>query len=309
MRHATGPVSMWSYADSLPAGPPSMAMGEQATPLVEVAPGVSLKHEQTLPTGSFKARGSAVMVGLAQSLGVEAMVVDSSGNGGLAAAAYAEAASIPVEVFLPETTDPAKVAAIEGHGAVVRLVSGDRQAAAASARARVESSGAWYASHVYQPAFHHGVKTLAFELIDSDGETPHTVVVPAGNGTLVIGLWLGFRELLRAGRLAATPRIVGVQAARCAPLAGLAPSGASAATGITIAHPPRLGQVRAAITASRGAVLTVSEEEIASAVEDLSRRGTEVSATGAVAWAAWLRAPEAMPGQGSRCVVVLTGSS
>ena len=193
MSDTARPASMWTYGDSLPALPPSRPMGELVTPLVEVAPGVSLKHEQVLPTGSFKARGSAVMVGLAQSLGVEAMVLDSSGNAGLAAAAYAQAASIPLEVFLPATTDPSKVAAIAAHGAAVRLVSGDRQAAAEAARPRVDASGAWYASHVYQPAFHHGVKTLAFELIDSNGEIPATVVVPAGNGTLVIGLWLGFR--------------------------------------------------------------------------------------------------------------------
>ena len=248
------------------------------------------------------------MVGLAQSLGVEAMVLDSSGNAGLGRGR--RGSCIDPHRGVPACdTDPSKVAAIAAHGASVRIVSGDRQAAAESARERVESSGAWYASHVYQPAFHHGVKTLAFELIDSNGETPRTVVVPAGNGTLVIGLWLGFRELMRAGRLGTSPRIVGVQAARCAPLTGVAPTGNSVATGIAVAHPPRLGQVRAAITATRGTVMTVSEDEIASAVQDLSGRGADVSPTGAVAWAAWLRKPEVTPRRGGSCVVVLSGRS
>ena len=109
-----------------------------------------------------------------------------------------------------------------------------------AARATVERTGAWYASHVYRPAFVHGVKTLAFELWEQlGGRSPGRVVVPAGNGTLVLGLYLGFRELADRGHIGHLPAIVAVQAERCAPLAGRRPAGPTAATGIAIAHPPR----------------------------------------------------------------------
>ncbi len=140
------------------------------------------------------------------------------------------------EVYVPESTSPARVAAVEGLGARVVVVAGDRAAAGEAARAAAEETGAWYASHVYRPEFAHGVKTLAFELHEQLDGPPGTVVVPAGNGTLVLGLWLGFREL--GARL---PRIVAVQAERCAPLAGLAPTGPTAASGIAIPAPPRRG--------------------------------------------------------------------
>jgi threonine synthase len=248
------------------------------------------------------------MVGVAAGLGVDRLVADSSGNAGKAVAAYASAAGMAAEVFVPASTDPAKVGAMEEHGAHVVVVSGDRSEVARAARARVESGAGWYASHVYQPSFHHGVKTLAFELFEQvPGVETGTVVVPAGNGTLVIGLWLGFRELQACGRVTRVPSLVAVQAERCAPLAGLAPSGPTAATGIAIPDPPRAGPVRAAVMASGGRVVAVAEEAITGARASLARVGVDVEATAAAGWAGMAVLDRAGFGLAPPVVVVVTG--
>jgi threonine synthase len=299
---ATAPVwSLWRYQSVLPVCSiwKKVSLGEGLTPLVPVRPGLWCKLDYVAPTGSFKDRGAAVMMSVAAELGAAGVVVDSSGNAGRAVAAYAARAGIPAEVYVPESTAAAKVAAIEAFGARV-VAAGDRVAAAAAAQAAVEGSRAWYASHVYRPEFLHGVKTLAFELYEQCGGPPGTVVVPAGNGTLVLGLWLGFRELGRG-----LPRLVAVQAERCAPLAGLPPSGPTAAAGIAIAAPPRGSEVRAAVVATGGAVVTVSEEALGSARVDLARLGLGVEPTAAAAWAA-LPALDACP---QPAVVVLTGAA
>ena len=127
------------------------------------------------------------------------VVVDSSGNAGIAVAAYAARAGMAAEVFVPAGD-------VAGQGGGHRGVRGPggrrRRRPGRGGRGRpdaAEETGAWYASHVYRPAFVHGVKTLAFELWEQlGGRAPGTVVVPAGNGTLVLGLWLGFRELAAA---------------------------------------------------------------------------------------------------------------
>ncbi len=306
------PWSLWRYRAVLPAGRSweKVSLGEGMTPLVPVRPGVWCKLEYVSATRSFKDRGAAVMLAGAADLGVERIVADSSGNAGTAVAAYAGRAGIDAQVFVPEATPPAKVAAIETFGASVTIVPGDRAAAAAAARHAVARTGAWYASHVYRPAFVHGVKTLAFELWEQlDGRTPGLVVVPAGNGTLVLGLWLGFRELIAHGHTARPPAIVAVQSARCAPLAGLRPTGSTAATGIAIARPPRGGEVRAAILASGGVVAIVDEEALEPARQDLARLGMSVEPTAAVAWAAL---GVARPGSGRPAgptVVVLSGAA
>ncbi len=302
----TGPV-IDPLAEPWPYPWEKVTLGEAPTPIRELRPGLWVKMEQHLPTGSFKARGAATMIGLAAGLGARRVVVDSSGNAGRAVAAYAERAGLASEVFVPDSTPAAKLASLTefGPSCSLTVVAGDRRSAAAAAQQRVASSGGWYASHVYQPVFHHGVKTLAFELHQAVRGGVAAVIVPAGNGTLVLGLWLGFRQLAASGHVDRMPRLLAVQSELCAPLAGGRvdrPVPPTVATGIAITDPPRLGQVRAAVLATGGGVLTVSEAEIATALADLGAMGIAVEPTGAVGWAAVARVDAVGP-----IAVVLTG--
>ena len=302
------PWSMWRYRRSIPPlrSWKKTTLGEGLTPLVEIQPGVLAKLEQVAPTGSFKDRGAAVLISLASDLGARAVVADSSGNAGKSVAAYAARAGLVAEIFVPSGTPQAKTAAAAVSGARVVIVDGDRTAAADAAQNRVEHTSSFYATHVHQPAFVHGVKTIAFEIWEQlDGGSPATVVVPAGNGTLVQAMWLGFNELQAAGHVQRFPRIVAVQAERCAPLAGLPPSGLpTAAAGIAIPRPPRAGQVRAAVLASGGCVLTVPEDDLTVAQADLAERGLAVEITSAAVWAAWRAAGGTLA---RPAVIVLTG--
>jgi threonine synthase len=299
---------LWRYRSVLPAGEAwkEVSLGEGMTPLVPVRPGLWCKLEYVSPTRSFKDRGAAVMISVAADAGVTRVVIDSSGNAGIAVAAYARRAGMTVDVFVPDGTSTAKLAAIEASGGRVTTVEGDRAAAASAAADAAGTTGAWYASHVFRPTFVHGVKTLAFELWEQlGGRAPGTVLVPAGNGTLVLGLWLGFRELAAAHGLDRVPAIVAVQSDRCAPLAGRPATGPTLASGIAIAEPPRGGEVRAAVLASRGRVVTISEEDLLAAMAVLARQGMRVEPTGAAAWAAYSTArTDAEP-----VVVVLTGAA
>ncbi len=302
--------SLWRYAPVLPplSTAPAVTLGEGQTPLVSAGEACWWKLDFLSPTLSFKDRGAAVLIAGAAASGVERLVADSSGNAGTAIAAYAARAGIIAEVWVPGGTSPKKVAAMRAHGAEVRDVDGDRAATALAARERVEETGWFYASHVYQPLFHHGVKTIAYELWEQLGrQAPDTMVVPAGNGTLVLGASLGFGELRAAGLIQRVPRIVAVQAERCAPLAGLEPDGPTAAEGIAIPDPPRRGEVLAALRESSGRVVVVSEEAIASARAELANRGVWVEPTAAAAWAAWTTDVGHDPEAG-RTVVVLCGA-
>jgi threonine synthase len=317
----TEPWSLWRYRSVLPPGGNASAwekvtLGEGSTPLLPVRPGLWVKLDYVMPTRSFKDRGAAVMVALAAGMGVTRLVADSSGNAGRSVAAYAARAGIAAEVYVPEETAADRIAAIEAFGARLVRVPGGRAATAVAAQAAADRPGTWYASHVYRPAFAHGVKTVAFELWQQlGGRAPGTVVVPAGNGTLVLGLWLGFRELVAAGRVARLPQILAVQAERCAPLAGRRPTGSTAAVGIAIAHPPRAGEVRAAVLASGGRFLLAAEDDLAPARAELAGMGMVVEPTAAAAWAGWTHQPgrthqprrthQPSPGP---VVVVLTGT-
>lgn len=273
-----------------------VSLGEGMTPLVGVAPGVWAKLEFLSPTGSFKDRGAAVLVAGALARGATDLIADSSGNAGSAIAAYAARAGLACRVFVPAGTSPAKQAQIGAYGARLELVDGDRTATAARAQEAVARSGALYASHVYDPLFLQGTKTFAFEVFEALGGAPDALVIPAGNGTLLLGAWIGFAELRAAGLIERLPALVAVQSERCAPVARAFALGAAepaaidaeptAAEGIAIPRPARGAEMLAAIRDSGGCAVMVPEAAIAPARADLARQGLLVEATAATAWAA-----------------------
>src|SRR5829696_2693397 len=299
-RGLTGrPWSLWRYAEALPFArestwPARVTMGEGMTGLVDLEVGgarLMAKLEYAMPTGSFKDRGAAVLVAKAAELGVERVIVDSSGNAGVAIAAYAARVGVSCEVVVPSSASPAKLVAAEAHGAVVRRVEGSRQEVAEAARRRVLQEGAWYASHVVNPFFLEGTKTFAFEVWEQLGAAPEAVVLPAGNGTYVLGVAQGFAELRAAGLIDRLPTLHAVQAAACAPLAVAwsrrerSPAAVeprpTAAEGIAIAAPPRGAEILAVLHESGGRIVAVDEVAIASHHRALARQGLFVEPTAA----------------------------
>jgi threonine synthase len=205
-------------------------------------------------------------------------------------------------VHVAASTSVGKLAAMRAHRADVVVIDGTREDVAASAIAAVEARDGFYASHVFNPFFHEGTKTWAFDLWLALDGVPDVCVLPAGNGTLVLGAARGFGELHAAGVIDRVPRIVAVQAAACAPIARAFRSNATdvkpvtnegtIAEGIAIAAPPRGAQILVAVRASGGTVLTVEDDAIARAQDLLARQGLFVEPTaaatvaGAMAWLA-----------------------
>jgi threonine synthase len=305
-------AGIWRHAALLPDVAPHhrITLGEPVTPLVE-AFGVRYKLDSLMPTGSFKDRGSAVAVGCALEAGVTSAIADSSGNAGASLAAYCARAGLALELFVPAETSPAKLAQAQAYGATVIPVAGGRAAAADAARRHAASTGAFHLRHGSSDAFLAGTRTAAFELWEQlDGATPPAVVVPVGAGTLLLGLARGFATLEEAGLVDRIPRLYGVQAERFAPLARAyrgQPVGElqpTIAEGICVADPPRGAEILDAVRRSGGDLLTVAEEAIESARDELARGGLYVEPTAAVAHAAL----PSVPGPRERVVVMVTGS-
>lgn len=258
--------------------------------------------------GSYKTRGAEVLAALARRRGWTECYLDSSGNAGLAVARAMARRGIACRVLVPETTPPEKLARLEDAGAVLEIVPGDRQAAFDAARAL--RGRLPYASHIYQPAFVAGIATLAWDLdrLLGDLPWPDRIVLPAGNGALLLGVHAGLVRLAEADAERPVPRLVAVQLAGYASLAadglGKREDGAPKAAGIAIAAPPRREQMAAAVEETGGEVVVVSEGEIAAARRALGdEHGIETDPTGATAWAAVTQRPDLA---GERTVAVLT---
>jgi threonine synthase len=287
--------SLWRYRDALPlieACAP-VTLGEGFTPLLPMtfdSQTVWVKQDHLFPTGSYKDRGASVLVSQVRGLGVERVVEDSSGNAGSAIAAYCAHAGIQCTIYVPESTSPAKLEQIQAYGAKLVRVPGSRED---TARAVWEAAQtAYYASHSWNPFFFHGTKTFAYEVVEQlNWRAPDSVVLPVGNGTLLLGAAIGFEELRRAGIIRHRPRLVGVQAAACAPLCRAyhaqayevpaATRGQTMAEGIAIAEPVRGEQILQAVRQSGGTMIAVEEDAIDAALHDLWRQGFYVEPTAA----------------------------
>ncbi|TPQ21417.1 threonine synthase [Streptomyces sporangiiformans] len=308
--------SLWRYAECLPLAAPSVSLGEGRTPLVPLKDGVSAKLDFLMPTLSFKDRGAVMLAELALRLSPRRVVADSSGNAGTAIAAYCARAQLPCTVYVPDGTSAKKLEQIGAHGARLEVVPGDREAAARAAREAADEEGTFYASHVFNPYFLHGTKTYVHELWeDLGGRLPEVLVVPVGNGTLLLGAALAVAELYAAGLIDRRPALYAVQSAAVAPLAhawdegaddlvGVTPMASTVAEGIAIPRPPRARQILRAVRESGGTFLTVTEDQIRHAQRDLASRGLYVESTGVACWAA---VREGVPGNRT-AVVPLCGA-
>ena len=126
--------TMWRYDDVLPVDNPDyrVSLGEGFTPLLGARrlgsaigiPRLSIKDESGNPTGSFKARGLALAVSMAKSLGATDVCLPSAGNAGSALAAYAARAGMRAHVFMPKDVAPMFIMETEAYGAEVVTVDG-----------------------------------------------------------------------------------------------------------------------------------------------------------------------------------------
>jgi threonine synthase len=321
----TDDEGIWRYRTFLPVAEDPVTLGEGDTPLLEArrldpSGGLLLKNETVNPTGSFKDRPVAVAATVARQLGLSGLLCASTGNTGVAVAAYAARAGLPAVCVVPESTPAAKMLQIEAVGARIVRVKGNYSDAYELARAAAEDYGwANLTSTYVNPYMLEGDKTVAFELFEQLGErVPDWVLVPVGAGPFLAAIHKGFEELGVSG-----PRMVAVQAAGCAPVVRAFEAGAkevrewedpveTAASSISDplrGYPEDGTRTLSVVRESGGEAVTVSEEETRKATIDLARsEGLLVEPGAAVAVAAHRKlADQGSIREGETAVIVLTG--
>jgi threonine synthase len=257
----------------------AVTLGECNTPIVAMpsaaqAAGVERlygKLEFASPTGSFKDRGAAMMMSAAVEHGVTEVVEDSSGNAGAAVSAYAAHAGISAHIFAPSSAPPAKLRQISVYGATLHTIEGPREATTAAAMRFAESHDIVYASHALSPFFLEGMKGFAYEVADQfPGRMLDHVVFPVGNGSLLIGAYMGFSELAARGSLSRIPALHAVQSEAVSPVVAAfhgrpwskAEGAQTVAGGISVAEPPQLHRMVQALRATGGNAIAVKDGEI-----------------------------------------------
>ena len=302
-KDAAGPwAGMWRYRSVLPAAEP-VTLGEGWTPMLKSRrhPGAWLKEEGANPTGSFKARGLSMAVTMARHYGLKKLAVPSAGNAAGALAAYAAAAQIEAQIFMPRDVPFANYVEAVAYGAHVELVDGLISDCARIVQERKQQEGWFDISTLKEPFRVEGKKTMGYELVEQLGwEYPDAVFYPTGGGVGLIGMWKAFEEMEQLGWVQAgkRPKMIAVQSAGCAPVARAFESGANVSTmwqnaatfaaGLRVPKPYGDSIILDIVRASGGLAMAVSDDDILASILDWGRNeGLFLSPEGASVTAAY----------------------
>ncbi|MBT8336646.1 MAG: threonine ammonia-lyase [Gemmatimonadetes bacterium] len=276
----------------------------------DLCPGpLYFKLENLQRTGSFKDRGSLNrMLQLGPEERRRGVVTASAGNHAQAVAYHAQRLGIPCTVVMPETAPLVKVANTEGFGATVRQLGEVLDDSAVEANRLVDEEGMVMIHPFDDPAVIAGQASMGAEILEQVPDVD-VIVVPIGGGGMISGIALAVKAV------APHVRIIGVEAeaapsARASRDAGRIVKITSSRTLADGIATKRIGKnTFPIIEALVDDLVTVSEEEIASAVlQLLERQRTVVEGGGAVGLAALARG--AVPvGEGESVVLVLSGGN
>ena len=303
---ASGPRNLWRYAEILPVEKKEhyLPLSAGSTPLYDLPSlaselGVAklwIKDDGRNPTASLKDRASAVGVAKALDFHQPAIACASTGNAASSLAGFAAVAGLPAYIFVPQKAPAAKVAQLLVYGATVVLVEGNYEAAFHLATEAIEHYGWYNRNCAINPYLVEGKKTCGLEIAeDLNWEVPDRIIISVGDGCCISGIYKAFRDLLDLGLTERMPKITGIQAENCAPLAKAIAEGSNCvefveggtlADSIDVGAPRNWAKALRAVRESRGSMITVSDQAILEAIPALARKsGVFAEPAGSAAFA------------------------
>ncbi len=289
------------------------------------APNLWLKDDTCNPSGSFKDRASWLVAAFARQHGAPEIVLASTGNAASSMAAVGAAAGLRVKVFLPAAAPAAKRIQVLQYGAELVPVNGTYDQAFDLSLEYSRRSGSLSRNTAYNPLTIEGKKTVSFEIVQdllaAGAGAPQHVFVPVGDGVILSGVYRGFEDLLKLGRIEKMPTLWACQAAGSSAIARALASPHDGAPAFDRPLPsdtladsiavdvPRMGlQALAKLRRYAGKAVTVSDPEILLAQKTLaSGSGLFAEPSSSAAFAAWLKVRPSIPA-GDTCVLLITGS-
>jgi threonine dehydratase len=278
-----------------------------ATPL-EPAPdalgagdSVWLKREDQHELGAFKWRGALPALERFRADGTDAVVTASTGNHGAASAWAAQRTGMRAIVFVPAGASRAKVARLEALGAELHEVGDDLDASKDLAREFAAEHGLAFFEDGAEPAQFDGYAAIGREIVEQLGEPPARVVVPVGNGALLIGVVRGLNGAAAVAVVAKEAPVMALSVEAGHPVQSDRSATFADGMAVRVAVPLAVEEI-----VSLGVPFAqVSERALATAIGRFAAAGLRVEGSAAAALAAL---PQLEPVDGPT-VLVVTGSN
>ncbi|MEM8604861.1 MAG: threonine synthase, partial [Cyanobacteria bacterium P01_H01_bin.121] len=178
-----------------------------------------IKDERQGPTGSFKDRQASVAISVMREQGMQGLVLASTGNAGIAYAAYAAKAGIKLWIFFPAAVHDDKIREAALYGAQIFQVQGSYQDAKIAAADFAKQHDIFLDKGVKSFVAVESMKSMAFEITEQlGGQAPDWYIQAVSGGAGPIGVAQGFAELKMLGVCDQLPALGVIQSSGCAPM-------------------------------------------------------------------------------------------
>jgi threonine synthase len=300
-------------------------------------PRLFLKDDTCEPTGSFKDRASYLVAGFAKERGITEIALASTGNAASSMSGVGAAAGLKITVFLPKKAPVAKRVQVLQYGAELREVDGTYDVAFDQSLAYSKATGVLSRNTAYNPLTIEGKKTVSFEMVrdlararehearrsghlaelpKKDFVAPDHVFVPVGDGVIIAGVYKGFEDLVKLGRIQKVPTIWCCQAEGSSAIARAMAEGGfgkpvasdTIADSISVDVPRNGAHALSKLRKYNGKAVVVTDAEILAAQKELAAKsGLFSEPSSCASWAGFQKVKNSLRPD-ETIVVMLTGS-
>ncbi|MEA2098477.1 MAG: pyridoxal-phosphate dependent enzyme [Patescibacteria group bacterium] len=236
---------------------------------------VYFKREDENFTGSLKDRSLAYQVSLAKQNNKKELVISTSGNAGIAAAAYCQKAGIKLYVFISPKTEKAKIKEMQKYSPIIiKSKRAIRLANYLAAKYKVEN---------LRPSVNgssiEGFKSIAFEIFENLGKI-NAIFTFVTSGSSFVGIGRAYQYLLENKEIEKMPRLYAVQNNDKSSIAGK----------LGIKNTRRQKEILKIIELTGGKIISVNNNEILEAKGILEKNDIHTSLEGCASFAGIINA-------------------
>lgn len=280
---------------------------------------LTIKYDGTNPTASYKDRASAIAITKAYEKGYDTIYCASTGNAASSLAGLSAPTELKTYIFLPASAPIAKISQLFIYGANVLPIDGTYDEAFDISMEIGKEKGWYCRNSAINPYLLEGKKTGALEIaVQSDWEIPDYVFVSVGDGTVISSFYKGFYDFYKLGLIDKIPKIIGVQAEGAAAVKRVFDKGEpflpddietnTIADSISVGKPRDVVKACKYVKKSGGYFISVSDEEILSAIQELAiKSGIFAEPAGATSYAGLKKIANTL-GKNAKVSIVVTGN-
>jgi threonine synthase len=327
----SGPTTFWRYDPLFPSirEENKINWNEGGTPFFRaknIFPQLNLsnlflKDETKNPTQSYSDRATSLLLSYALEMNYREVICASNGNSGASVAAYSARSPINCRIIVPKKVAIGKLAQMHIFSGKITEFGEILDDSITHSEELSKIENLFQVTPEINPLSIEAQATIAYEIIEATqaNTNPDWIIIPMGAGGLLWSIWKGFKTFRELQLCEELPRIIGVQAAGCAPIVEAYQNNhdiealenpTTDALELLVRNPYWGNAALSALKESSGTAVSVTDKEIFESEKDLARSEGIFAETASSATLAGLKklVAERIVDRTDKIICLITGS-